>query len=113
MVSKKRSITGIMLLMVYAFFFASTTLFVHTHIISDVKIVHSHPFNGASPSHDLNQFNLVGTLDSAVYEESEVPVAPTPVPTLFHKAAEVTIVAKLHQPHILTFSLRAPPYAYC
>lgn len=110
--NRKRIIAGIVLAAVYAFFFASTNLFYHSHIISDVKIVHSHPWSGAAHSHNAEQISLIEVLDSAVYQETEATVIPGPIPETFFRVAAIAHVAAPIQPTILTFSLRAPP-AHC
>lgn len=107
--NRKRFIAGIVLAAVYAFFFASTNFFYHSHIISDVKIVHSHPWSGAAHSHNADQISLIGTLDSAIYEEAEAINVPGPVPEAVHTAVAEAPVAEPHLAAILTFSLRAPP----
>lgn len=107
--NRKRFIAGIILATVYAFFFASTNFFYHSHVISDVKIVHSHPWSGAAHSHNADQISLIETLDSAVYEESETVTVPGPVPEFsFRTVAEAPAAAPLSAA-VLTFSLRAPP----
>ena len=40
-----RQLSSVVMLVVYAFFFASTNLFYHSHQLADSKVVHSHPFS--------------------------------------------------------------------
>ena len=110
--NRKRIISGIILASVYVFFFASTNLFYHSHIISNVKIVHSHPWSGAAHSHNADQVSLIEVLDSAVYQETEPLFISGPVPELPSKVETAVIVTVLRQPAVLSFSLRAPP-AHC
>ena len=110
--NRKRIIAGIILAAVYAFFFASTNLFYHSHIISDVKIVHSHPLSGAAHSHNADQVSLIEVLDSAVYQETGALFISAPVPEMMFIAEAADIVTAPCGPAILSFSLRAPP-AHC
>lgn len=109
MANRKRIISGLVLAAVYAFFFASTNFFYHSHIISDVKIVHSHPWSGSAHSHSADQITLIEVLDSAVYEESETLVAPVPVPMAVCRTASELTESPAFSVSVLTFSLRAPP----
>lgn len=51
---------GLFLLVLYAFFFASTTLFVHTH--QDSNITHSHPWSSKNHTHTGSQLQLIDCL---------------------------------------------------
>lgn len=58
---------GISLLIIFLFFFGSSTFFSHTHIIDGVTIVHSHPFkhNGNGQplhTHTSNAYLLIDLL---------------------------------------------------
>jgi len=63
---------GIFLMVVFAFFFASTNLCVHTHDGLNGRIVHSHPWSGKSHSHTGAQFQLISNLSVNTYDSSSV-----------------------------------------
>lgn len=50
-----RQLSSVVMLVVYAFFFASTNLFYHSHQLADSKVVHSHPFSDRFHSHSSSQ----------------------------------------------------------
>ena len=106
---KCRKFIGVILIAVYAFLFASTNCFYHSHRLADSLLVHSHPFSNAQHSHTVNQIILIDIVDSAVYEESALIAAPDVVPaSQCTEFSESTVEPALDGSFIL-FSLRAPP----
>ena len=106
---KFRKYTGLFLILVYAFFFASTNFFYHTHQLADHKLVHSHPFSIPGHSHTANQILLIDIIDSADYQESsEVPV-PDSAPGLSLPEISEFITDNVLSGAFFFYSLRAPP----
>ena len=106
---KFRKHTGLFLILVYAFFFASTNFFYHTHQLADYKLVHSHPFSIPGHSHTAGQILLIDLTDSAdLLESAELSVPDAisgfSVPEYNDNVAEDTLCGS-----DLFYSLRAPP----
>ena len=106
---KFRKYTGLFLILVYAFFFASTNFFYHTHQLADHKLVHSHPFSIPGHSHTADQILLIDLIDSAdLLESAELSVPDAisgfSIPEYNDNAAEDTLCGS-----DLFYSLRAPP----
>lgn len=62
-----RRILSVALLLLFACYSASATLFVHSHLIDGEQIVHSHPLfggDGASHTHTKAEIKLIATLSS-------------------------------------------------
>lgn len=106
---KCRKYFGLFLVAVYAFFFASTNLFYHTHQIADYILVHSHPFSGSGHSHTADQVLLIDAVDSAIYQESSVISAPDMIPELPRLVISLGRETDVFSTHIFSISLRAPP----
>lgn len=108
---KFKQTISLLLLMVYAFFFASTRFCYHAHILSDGKIVHSHLALGdKSHSHSSVQLQLIDQLNTVNYAAAEASDF-TPV-TLFCRDCILVIREASHllQSPFHSFSLRAPPF---
>jgi len=55
-----KQISGISLLVIFMSFWVGTNFFVHTHIVNNVLIVHSHPFSPESNhQHSPDQLSLI------------------------------------------------------
>ena len=106
---KCRKYFGLFLVAVYAFFFASTNLFYHTHQIADFILVHSHPFSGAGHSHTADQVLLIDAIDSSIYQESSAISAPDMIPALPCLVISMGREADVLSAPTFPFSLRAPP----
>lgn len=106
---KCRRIFGVILVLVYAFFFASTNFFYHSHLIADHRLVHSHPFSGADHSHTAGQVLLITAADSSFYQEAEAVSVPDLVQLPFQALLCLLDVTSEQPPAIFSFSLRAPP----
>lgn len=100
---------GLFLMVVYAFFFASTNLFYHTHQGEDFKLVHSHPFSGAGHSHTSNQVLLIDAVDSSIYQESPDVAAPDYILTPWCVEIAQCLKETVESCLVTLFSLRAPP----
>ena len=106
-----RKFTGIALAVVYAFFFASTTLFYHSHQLADFKLVHSHPFTSGGHSHTAGQIILIDIVDSAVYQGVSQVSVSEPVPVQPDIELSVRYFEPALAPVFFLFSLKAPPAA--
>lgn len=106
---KFRKYTGLFLILVYAFFFASTNLFYHSHQLANHKLVHSHPFSIPGHSHTANQILLINLIDSADFQESaELSVSDAICGFSFteifdNRSCDILYGIKF------SYSLRAPP----
>ena len=98
-----------LLLLLFAFFFASTNLFSHVHEGPQGRIVHSHPWSGESHSHTDAQYQIIQLISSNIFEAGEEEHIDTPFlfiqATLSSKLPEIQI-REIHH-HVL--GLRAPP----
>lgn len=106
---KFRKYIGLFLLLVYAFFFASTNFFYHTHQLADHKLVHSHPFSIPGHSHTAGQILLIDLINSADLLESAELTVPEAicsfsVPLISDKCADDVLSGSN-----FCYSLRAPP----
>ncbi len=104
-----RKYTGFILILVYAFFFASTNLFYHSHQLADYKLVHSHPFSNPGHSHTSSQILLIDLIDSADFQESDGLSAPDVVPGFPCPERSEGGNANVLFGFIFSYSLRAPP----
>lgn len=106
---KCRKYTGLFLIAVYAFFFASTNFFYHSHQLEDCKLVHSHPFSIPGHSHTTSQILLINLLNSADYQESAELSVPEAMPGLSCQEISGNRSDAILSGVFLTYSLRAPP----
>ena len=106
---KFRKYTGLFLILVYAFFFASTNLFYHTHQLADYKLVHSHPFSIPGHSHTAGQILLINIIDSADFQESAGLSVPDAIPGLSCSEIFGNCAEKVLSGTTFSYSLRAPP----
>lgn len=106
---KTRQRISIILLMVYAFFFASTNLFYHTHQLEDGTIVHSHIFwGGKAHSHSASQLQIIHLFDTVAYD-AQVEVIPQPFIEQACADCCTPYIADTPVEPRFVFSLRAPP----
>lgn len=68
-------VVSTILLVLYAYFFASTHLFVHVHEDFSGRIVHSHPWSGRAHTHSSSQFLSISLLSAYVFDLSPSPVS--------------------------------------
>ena len=105
-----RKISAVALLALYAIFFASTNLCIHSHDIGGVHVVHSHLGGGASHSHTASQIQTITVFNTEAFVSSQCISAGD-----LCFAATVENCSIAYQDAILpanykTHSLRAPPY---
>lgn len=110
---KRTKIFGLFLISLYAFFFASTTLFVHSHEVLGARIVHSHLLGGKAHSHTTAELRVIDLLSSETCLASDTLTAPEQcneycIETVFTVPADV-ISDYSGRPS----SLRAPPCLFC
>ena len=102
-------ISSIILLVLFAFFFASTNLFFHTHEGLSGKIVHSHPWSAKSHNHTSAQFQAISILSANIFDISaSVDVSDCPQRPLIESAYPDYCPAIMGI-HPGTISLRGPP----
>lgn len=103
---------GLLLLVAYAFFFASANLCYHSHQLADGTIVHSHIFfGGQHHNHTAGQLQIIDQLNTTSYEEAE-PVSVQLIQSDFCELLVAREVVALQLTPIYNFSLRAPPVYY-
>ena len=103
---------GLLLLVIYAMFFASANLCYHSHQLADGTIVHSHLFfGGQHHNHTSGQLQIVDQLNTTCYEEAET-IQIEPVQPEFCELLVAREVVALKLTPKYSFSLRAPP-VYC
>lgn len=109
-----RRILSVALLLLFACYSASATLFVHSHLIDGEQIVHSHPLfggDGASHTHSSAEARLIAALTDVVLVMVAAVVVVTAVEQLLH-VVESRYVAHFEFFEGLSRSLRAPPVAF-
>jgi len=107
---KFRKIVSVLLLFVYAAYFASTNLCYHTHLLANGKIVHSHPFWGAKGhSHSSGQLHTIDLLCHTPYSEGEEARVQEILPAYFIFLEFAPVAVDLLRISSHLFSLRAPP----
>ncbi len=104
-----RKFISLTLVVVYAFFLASTTMFYHSHQLADFKLVHSHPFTSHGHTHTAGQILLIDIVDSAAYKESPTMSVPVCAPVAADPDLFVRYVEPVLAPVFFLFSLKAPP----
>ena len=101
-----------LLLLLFAFFFASTNLFPHVHEGPQGRIVHSHPWSGESHSHTDAQYQIIQLISSNIFEAGEEEHIDIPFlfiqATLSSKLPEIQI-REIH--HHNTYFCRNSGYA--
>ena len=100
--------TGFFLLLLYAFFFASTTLFVHTH--PDLNITHSHPWSSKTHTHTGAQIQLIDLLTDITSLSEETVVVTESCCQLIDDVDTDIIETGFVTPSFATCGLRAPPF---
>lgn len=67
MTQKKRQVSILILILLFAFNYASNNLFLHTHIIDGVKIAHSHPYSADSHQHSRASLDFISQASRLSY----------------------------------------------
>lgn len=101
--------SGILLLSLYAFFFASTNLFVHTHEGPYYKIVHSHPWSGKAHSHTSDEVQSISILSVQTCLVGENGCVPEGMVTYGSCVATSLPEADVVRAFANCSGLRAPP----
>lgn len=109
-----RRILSVALLLLFACYYASATLFVHSHLIDGVQVVHSHFSFGedsSTHSHTKAEVQLIATLSSFVMViVAAITLRPTDRKLLCVIVLPESLCKDLSDYH-RTISLRAPPVA--
>lgn len=110
MVKSIKQTISLLLLVVYAFFFASANLFYHSHEDADGNIVHSHIFWGhKAHSHTTAQLQIIDQLSTSSYDNADQIEIQQLLPEYFEVITASREVAALSQGLEYSFSLRSPP----
>lgn len=110
MTNKFRYIASILLLVVYAAFFASTNMFYHVHYQNGNKVVHSHfMFGGENHSHNSFELQLIAQVNTLTYDSPETLQVELPQPTFIDKTEAILGVEYLFSASSCNIALRAPP----
>ena len=108
MAQRKHQIISFLLLLVIGFYLGGSTLFVHSHNIDGIKIVHSHPLAGSSHTHTSSQLQTISFLATFLALVATSTVALSQI-----EGFQSEIIAKPCKRIIsvatLAHSLRAPP----
>jgi hypothetical protein len=111
-----KKLINCLLLTIFLGFYASITLFTHSHIINGVTIVHSHPYSSGTSDKPINhqhsdkEFSIIQFLSSFTTTFVGVSLILSIILTLLYK-----IIFDTDGNHYLksggncTYSLRAPP----
>lgn len=97
------------MLSLYAFFFASTNLFIHSHEGPYSKIVHSHPWSGKSHSHSSSELQLINILSSDNCLAADTCEEPEPYTATLNDSFTFGGITTVLPQHHRTAGLRAPP----
>lgn len=97
------------MLIVYAFFFASTNLCYHSHEISGEKIIHSHMGYGYSHDHSNNQIQILEIISASVTDCPDTIILPDNSYAFSEVVAVLFVESRLGLIQSDGFYLRAPP----
>lgn len=110
MVKGIKQTISLLLLVVYAFFFASANLFYHSHQDAEGNIVHSHIYWGhKAHSHTTAQLQIIDQLSTSSYDNAGQIEIQQLLPVYCEDITDCREVAALSQGDGYSFSLRAPP----
>ncbi|WP_299099365.1 hypothetical protein [uncultured Alistipes sp.] len=113
MLGHGRKTCAALLLILFAGYWCSITLFPHAHLVDGFVIVHSHPFSGAAngsapQNHTPQQFQLIAHLSLLVMVAAvALSFAARLLGVCYVFCRERPVGC--FRPMIRTFSLRAPP----
>ena len=112
MSKKSRNFLGILLLSVFLGQFFGSSLFPHTHTMSGVVVVHSHPYNFFDKhkhQHSEEEIVILHCISHAVFT---APLALTPIAPDVQELVLLVVkkLALVPITPIYHFSLRAPPF---
>ena len=105
-----RKISSAVLLVLYAIFFVSTNLCVHSHDILGEHIVHSHLGGGAHHSHSTGQIQTINFLNAESFTSAEA-LCEVSGPGI--RSCECTTICEcsiILSSKSESHCLRAPPY---
>jgi hypothetical protein len=115
---------SLLLLLIFIAYYSSTGLFLHTHIVQGVAVVHSHfylisggadnPPSSSAPSqhqHTTSEFTLINILSfwnsEQAFAQPDIPAIDPPVITVINTDRN----DHCHNPEIPSLFLRGPPVA--
>ena len=111
---KAKKITAFFFAVIFVSYYASTTLFSHSHIISGATIAHSHIHtdshhdskNGGHTEYEITLISQISHFEYIDFSCSYIP-APSQFPLHEHKFTKTP--DRLTSIHLQNLSLRAPP----
>ncbi len=111
---KTAKIIRLLLVATYLFYFASTSLFIHTHIFSWGSVTHSHPYLPSDKGHTHSQ----NEIDFIAYLSSSVPLVQSSVSAIGTFLLLLSVFVVLQQRITVgsrssAVRLRAPPAVVC
>ena len=108
-IERRRGLFGALMLAVLLFNLTATTLFIHSHNIEGIEIVHSHPYN-PSGAHSHTRGHILLLNDTPIHDALIVESMASYEP---YSTEVTTIEVRHYSPIIAQFSLhhslRAPP----
>ncbi len=108
--SRKIKILALLSAILFSWYWCSTTLFYHSHLIDGEQIFHSHPYTGTPSSHGhtagaLQTISYLSLLTVVLASLATVPMAAFSGLKLFVALS----TSKSQAPTLQAYSLRAPP----
>ncbi len=109
---RHNKLIAVLLLGVFAFFYCGNTLCVHTHILGDSVIVHSHPYlPSGHHSHSGQSLDSIAGFNSALSVMEAVHETEWTAPYVTATLIGCAPASNRAQPSCVMQSWRAPPVA--
>lgn len=102
-------IVGALLVTVYVCYFLSAHLFVHSHVDSSGRVVHSHPYASSDHTHTQSQLNLIEYLSSTANSELASNLYSVAVVVVLLSVIVVYVKTAIISEDINYALLRGPP----
>ena len=116
---RQNKITGYLFLLLFLGYYASITLFSHTHIVDGVTIVHSHPYKSGSGRNPVNHqhtadgFVLIHFISNLLTTVSFVAISISAYKAVLKKFNFGKLEENFSDLSVLySYTLRAPPFKY-
>lgn len=106
---RNKNIISLLLITLFVWYYAGTTMCYHTHIVNGVKIVHSHPFPNSTHSHSTASYQIISHFAHIMI----FAIVFALLAKIFRKTF-IILGTKIECYHdtfnVSLISLRAPPY---
>jgi len=111
---RTKKIVSFLCVVIFISYYASVTLFSHTHIISGATIAHSHLHHDShhdtkSGGHTAQSITLIAQISHFEYTDFSCNYVPVPAQFQIHEDKIVEINFHITSIHLENLSLRAPP----